>query len=637
MCAKEEALVEFRVLGPLEVCTDDGPLPLGGAKQRALLAILLLRRGESVSSGRLVDDLWGERPPATAVQTVQVYVSRLRKTLGDGVLVSTPGGYVLRLEPGSLDAEEFERLLDEGRELLAAGRAQEADEVLRRGLGLWRGQALADLRYEPFARDAIGRLDELRLLALELRFEADLALGRQAEAVPELEALVREHPLRERLRGLLMLALYRSGRQTDALASYRDARAALDELGLEPGADLGRLQRQILAHDPALEPAPGSTGDPEAVAAAAAGQPQNAAKPFARRRRWPVVVAVGVVFCAVAAVGMGVDVGDGRLGPPTLLRIDPQTDRIVAQVRDAHLGAPFGANLWAVAGTLWEQSGIDGKTIDIRSLKSGRLLRTVALPHDVFPFANGFAIGFGAVWALDPGIVISAAPTASAVERIDELSGRVVARIPIRGDTRNGVIAAGDGAVWVLDQSGTLDRIDPATNRVTRRVATGAPGTDDAVPKGGYVWIPQFAGHALIRYDERTGATRTFRYDTPRWPLAGVDEPVAWTLIVGLEPRHGTLWVLNAPADELIPLSLETGYEVGDAIGLGGHPSQAVLADRSIWVAAGNIVVRLVLASGARETIPLPSGMNATGLAVDSVTGTVWVDNSVAIHPAGTG
>src|SRR5262249_52105516 len=148
---------------------------------------------------------------------------------------STPVGYVLRLEPRSLDAEAFERLLDEGRGLLADGRAREADEALRRALGLWRGQALADFRYEAFARDEISRLEELRLLALEQRLEADLALGRHAQAVPELEALVREHPLRERFRRLLMLALYRSGRQSDALAAYQDARTALvEELGLDP-------------------------------------------------------------------------------------------------------------------------------------------------------------------------------------------------------------------------------------------------------------------------------------------------------------------------------------------------------------------------------------------------------------------
>jgi DNA-binding SARP family transcriptional activator len=219
-------VVEFGILGPLVVRRDGRELPLGPPQQRAPLAVLLLRRGEPVSSARLVDDLWGERPPPTAVKTVQVYVSRLRKSLGDGVLESTPVGYVLRLEPGELDLDEFERLLDEGRGLLADERPREANEALRHALGLWRGQALADFRYESFARDEIRRLDELRLLALEQRLEADLALGRHAQAVPELEALVREHPLRERLRWLLMLALYRSGRQADALAAYQEARTS---------------------------------------------------------------------------------------------------------------------------------------------------------------------------------------------------------------------------------------------------------------------------------------------------------------------------------------------------------------------------------------------------------------------------
>jgi DNA-binding SARP family transcriptional activator len=187
--------------------------------------MLLLRRNELVSTERLIDDLWGERPPPTSTKTVQVYVSQLRKAIGEGLLETGPDGYVLRVGDGALDLDVFE-------DLLSRGRAREA-------LALWRGPALAEFRYEEFARDEIGRLEELRLVALEQRLEADLALGADAEVVPELEALVREQPLRENLRRLLMLALYRSGRQADALAAYRDARAVLaDDLGLNPSESL---------------------------------------------------------------------------------------------------------------------------------------------------------------------------------------------------------------------------------------------------------------------------------------------------------------------------------------------------------------------------------------------------------------
>ena len=246
--------MEFGVLGPLAVWRDGSEVRLGAAKLRAVLAVLLLRRNELVPTARLVDELWGEQPPASAVKAVHVYVSRLRKVLGGGVVETGPLGYVLRLEAGALDAERFEGLLEQGRRLLAEGAAGEAAELLRQALALWRGPALVDFQYEAFARSEIGRLEDLRLVALEQRLEADLALGRHAEAVPELEALVREHPLRESVRGLLILALYRASRQADALEVYKQTRVALvDELGLEPGQALQRLEKAILLQDPSLD------------------------------------------------------------------------------------------------------------------------------------------------------------------------------------------------------------------------------------------------------------------------------------------------------------------------------------------------------------------------------------------------
>jgi class 3 adenylate cyclase/DNA-binding SARP family transcriptional activator len=248
--------LEFEILGPLTVRAHGRELPLGAAKQRALLATLLLRAGEPVQTTRLVDDLWGERPPATAVKAAQVYVSQLRKALGEGVIETHPLGYLLRLEPDALDAHRFERLLERGRKELADGEPAKAAATLRGALGLWRGRALADFRYEEFARTEAARLEQLRLVALEARLAAELELGRHAEAVPELEALVAEHPLRERLRELLMLALYRGGRQADALAAYQEGRELLrDELGLDPSHSLQRLEKAILVHDSSLEPA----------------------------------------------------------------------------------------------------------------------------------------------------------------------------------------------------------------------------------------------------------------------------------------------------------------------------------------------------------------------------------------------
>jgi predicted ATPase/DNA-binding SARP family transcriptional activator len=251
--------MEFRVLGPLVVLERGVEIPIRAAKQRALLAMLLLRRGELVSTVALVEGLWGGRPPASAVKTVQVYIANLRTLLGKELIETGPGGYVLRTGPETIDAGRFDELIGHGRDLFGAGKTGVARERLGEALALWRGPPLAEFVSESFVRDEIRRLEELRLVARELLLESELALGRHAEAVLELEALVREQPLRESLRGLLMVALYRSGRQADALAAYRDARSTLlDGLGLDPGESLQQLQTAILNHERALDPPPSS-------------------------------------------------------------------------------------------------------------------------------------------------------------------------------------------------------------------------------------------------------------------------------------------------------------------------------------------------------------------------------------------
>jgi DNA-binding SARP family transcriptional activator len=248
--------VNVRVLGPLEVAEGSRPLAIPGRRQRSLLALLLLHRNEVVASDRLLEELWVQQPSGRSPNALQAAVSRLRRALPAERLVTRPPGYLLRLEPAELDAERFEHLLADGRAALAEGDAEGAGELLRAGLSLWCGPALADFTYEPFAQAEIVRLEELRLEAVEERIEAELALGRQADVVARLESLIDEHPLRERPRHQLMLALYRSGRQADALEVYRATRAVLKgELGLEPGPELRELERRILVQDPALEPA----------------------------------------------------------------------------------------------------------------------------------------------------------------------------------------------------------------------------------------------------------------------------------------------------------------------------------------------------------------------------------------------
>jgi DNA-binding SARP family transcriptional activator len=279
--------VEFRILGPLEVVDEGRPLPLGGSRQRTLLALLLTHANEMVSTDRLIDELWGARPPKAALNALQFHVSQLRKAIAPSeAIVTQEPGYLIRLEPDELDLLRFERLVAEAQQ----ARPELAARLLRDALGVWRGPPLADLAHTWVGDAEILRLEELRLRALELRIEADLALGRHADVVGELEVLVRDHPLRERLRAALMRALYASGRQAEALNVYRETRQTLvDQLGIEPSPALQELERAILRQDPALV-ADGEAGAPPLHAilvVARAGKRLDAllsiAEPLARR------------------------------------------------------------------------------------------------------------------------------------------------------------------------------------------------------------------------------------------------------------------------------------------------------------------------------------------------------------------
>ena len=267
------------MLGPLEALVDGMPARLGGPRQRALLALLLVRANEVVPVPRLVDEVWAEQPPVTAGNVLQTYVSQLRKVLGRDVIATRGRGYVAAVDEGALDLRVFERRASAGARALDDGRFSVAATEFRGALALWRGPALADLADEPCARPVAARLDELRLVALERAIDADLACGRDAELVAELEALVAQHPLHERFRAQQMVALYRCGRQAEALEAFQRARGTLvAELGIEPGAALRDVQRAILEQDPALAPPrPHSSAsapiadDPRRVMAAAFG------------------------------------------------------------------------------------------------------------------------------------------------------------------------------------------------------------------------------------------------------------------------------------------------------------------------------------------------------------------------------
>jgi DNA-binding SARP family transcriptional activator len=296
--------MEFRILGPLEVLEEGGQVDLGGAKQRALLAILLLHANEVVSQDRLIEALWEEDPPETALKALQVYVSQLRKVLGKERLETRAPGYRLRVTEGEFDLERFQRL---------------ADERPREALVLWRSQPLAEFAYQRFAQTEIARLEELRLSCLERRIEEDLAQGQHAAVVGELEQLVVEHPLRERLCVQLMLALYRSGRQAEALEAFQRVRRALtDELGIEPSQELRQLQRAILAQEPEL--APTHASKLKAVQPALEPEPVPASAAAVRQRHREMRKTVTVLSCDLT---------------PTTSELDPESlQRMSARVFD---------------------------------------------------------------------------------------------------------------------------------------------------------------------------------------------------------------------------------------------------------------------------------------------------------------
>ena len=341
------------------------------------------------------------------------------------------------------------------------------------------------------------------------------------------------------------------------------------------------------------------------------------------RRRRRVIAAAAVLLLAAAAAAGGIFATRGSSTPPgriTLLQLDPHSGQIVRTLRDGTVGCPCGANLFAVNGTLWERAGRHGDRIVVRNMSSGRVQRVTRAP---FGSIDG-AVGFGSIWLLRSIVVAKGSygvTTLNGVQRLDELSGRPVARIQLKGDIENGAIVVGDGAVWVLQPDGTLDRIDPATNRVTGRFDTGAIETSIVLPTGGDVWICECEYHEVLRYDTRTRHATTFHFD---------EEP--WHLVEIRTQRGPTLWLMDQQGATLTQLDPRTG-KPKQPLGLNGHPTQAVQLGDSIWVAAGRFVDRIKLRGRERTSIPLPAGVHATGIAADPATGRLWVNSSYLPQP----
>jgi YVTN family beta-propeller protein len=585
--------MEFRILGELDVRDEsDRRIRLGAGKERAVLAILLLHANEVVATERLIDELWGESPPDTARKAIQVYVARLRKALGAERIRTHEAGYVLELDADELDLKRFERRVQDARHLREKGEVGNAAGVLRDALALWNGPPLADFDYEPFAQTEIPRLEDLRLQALEERIDVDLALGHGADLVGELEALVTANPYRERLRGQLMLALYRDGRQADALALYQKTRKLLvDELGIEPGPALQRLEGAILRQEPALE--------------TVLEEPAPAPPPKARRRgRWRLAAVGAAAALAAGALAVGLTRSSGRDFLPSVAEntvgvIDAEAAGIEAQVRLP--GRPTaiaagGGFIWAASERDGTVSRVDPATHDVQVLRAGES-------------ANGVAYGRGSVW------VTNGEERTVAQVNPDSLS------LVQTFDVGNGPagVAVGEGAVWVANAiDGTVSRIDLARAEVTETVPVGANPAGIVVGEGS-VWVTSEASGTVLRLDPRSG--------TPVRAITVGNGPT------GIAIGAGSIWVANRQDGTVMQIDPLTNSVV-DTVEVGQNPASLVADGGAVWVAnAGDGTIARIVAGDVDDTTPLGSSPSSLALA----DGNVWAATlpSLASHRGG--
>jgi peptide/nickel transport system substrate-binding protein len=582
------------ILGPLGVTSDGREGPIGAAKQRALLVLLVLRRGRLVPAETLEDELWAGSPPATANKVIHAYVSQLRKALGDGVIETHPGGYLLRLGPDDLDADRFEALLARGRESLQAGDPRAARSALTEALDLWRGPALGEFRYDDFAADEVRRLDELRLVALELRAEVDLELGSRT-VVADLEPLVREHPTRESLLRLHLVALYRSGRQAEALAAYDAYRATLaDELGLDPSDELQRLQGAILRHDPSLDPP--SAVEPEtsapAVPAPAPASPVPA--PVGRqRRRVRRRVAVAVVS-AVAATSVLVLVRGGGARETEAgdsIRLFDVHARKVSDVVRVH-GAPTAVAVGD--GSVW---AVDAEGGTVSRIDPSRHTVVQTIPVGFHP--SGVAVGPGSVWVTnhDDGTVSWISPAANRVVRTVTVGTGPVA------------VAVGFGSVWVTNvDDRTLSRLDASTGAVVATVRTQAASRGVAVG-GGMVWVTDEASRSVLQVDPRTNRVRG---------SASVGTGAA-----GVAYGRGAVWVTNSLDDTVTRVDATT-LTTTVVTAVPGGPSAVAATDDAVWVVSEFAAQLVQLDPRSGSTVRTTTlGERPTGVATGA--GGVWI------------
>jgi YVTN family beta-propeller protein len=594
-------LMEFLILGPLEVRAGDGLLPLGGAKQRGLLAILLLHANRVVARDLLIEELWPGQDPAAADHALSVQVSRLRKVLAadggsGGRLETRTPGYMLRVEPGELDLERFERVVAEARSARAAGDHETAARNLAEAETLWRGRALSDLEFEPFLRVDVERLEELRLSAIEDRVDAELALGRHDALVGELEVLVSRNPVRERLREQLMLALYRAGRQAEALEVYRDGRALLvEQLGLDPSPRLQELERAILRQDAALHP-------DSAVAVAALPSPSIAPPPEAprngradvTRRRGRIIGGLAGVVAAAVAVAVLVG-GNGESPGETLHGNAVAVLSPGGRISNAVALPAAPTRLLAAFGSLWVTQFDTGRVSRIDPGDRAANEPTIRVGSG----PAGLAVGSSSVWVANS--------LDGTVSRIDATTNDVVQWVSV--GSRPTDVAAGDGSVWVANAGdGTVSHLDGRTGRVVRTADVGGSPTALALGAGS-LWVATGTGRSVVRLDPQT-------------------DTVIATIGVGGDPADvavgaGGVWVANALDGTVSTIDPERDT-VSSTIRVGDGPAGVAVDGSRVWVANQFDATLSVIDARRRRTIAAKA-TDGEPVALAAGDGRLWV------------
>ncbi|MGL6280110.1 MAG: BTAD domain-containing putative transcriptional regulator, partial [Gaiella sp.] len=580
--------IEIRLLGPLEVSDHGRVIEVKAGRQRALVALLALHVGETVSTDKLLDELWDGRPPPTALSALRNLVSQARRVIDPeqtGLLATRAPGYSLDIPPDAIDAHRFKRLAAEGHAALETSPAR-ASEVLVDALGLWRGEALAEFAFERFAQPEISRLDEIRSAALSDRIDADLALGRHADLVPELRTLVERYPLDEHHRRQQMLALYRCGRQADALDTYRALRTHLnDELGLEPSTETRQLEQAILSQDTALGP----------VA-------RLPLAPLRKRRRWTAAV-VGVI--ALASVG-AVAVLTGKSSTPTivpdsLVKIDPRTNTIVDVISLGQRPGPL-----AVVGPYVFTSSARDNTLSRIDRESGDVVTKGGFTRPRGVAADGPTL----VWVVNEG--------RHEVLQLDTTTLEPVARIVVPSSGL-GYVTTGADTLWLTESPpAAVSRWRLETTRLQVRYRL-KPGTYplEVGFAGGAAWVALVDSGELLRIDVQGGSTSRIKVgnapggpptpgfgsvwvstaDDTLWRIRTVTRKPIAIVRVGANPfgvavGSGSVWVANHesgtvsrvdPATNTVVATIETGY----------FPQWLAADDRYVWVGLASTRWRL--------------------------------------------